>query len=155
MEFGKELRVADYLKAYNTTGKPPLPCPTLPTDARERMKLGLPPLFKPHVELGPQAPSSSAISDPNVLGGTSGGGKARSIPDAGSLPAVQSFQPVSVWGPGSAAEVYQSIASQPEFLCFSHEVWSITILCPSCSFLFHGTKGTQICSTLTPTGTPL
>ncbi|KAK0477042.1 hypothetical protein IW261DRAFT_302843 [Armillaria novae-zelandiae] len=43
----EEVRVDDYLKAYSTTGKPPAPCPQIPTAPHERVTLGLPPLFEP------------------------------------------------------------------------------------------------------------
>jgi len=112
----EELRVADYLKALVATGKPPLPCPPLPTSEHERMALGLLPLFKPHVEVGPSA--LGTVSSPDSLDGSrSGGGSTRSILDPESLPAIHIFQVVK----GEAGELYQSLASQPEFLNFSHE----------------------------------
>ncbi len=43
----KELRVADYLKAYTATGRPPVPPPVLPANAAARAALHLPPLFAP------------------------------------------------------------------------------------------------------------
>ncbi|KAK0200741.1 hypothetical protein DFS33DRAFT_1072729 [Desarmillaria ectypa] len=43
----EEVRIDDYLKAYSTTGQPPVPCPQIPTALHERTTLGLPPLFEP------------------------------------------------------------------------------------------------------------
>ncbi|KAF8910789.1 hypothetical protein CPB85DRAFT_667640 [Mucidula mucida] len=43
----EELRVADYLKAYTATGRPPVPPPALPANAAARAALHLPPLFAP------------------------------------------------------------------------------------------------------------
>ncbi|KAK0457061.1 uncharacterized protein EV420DRAFT_1644209 [Desarmillaria tabescens] len=43
----EEVRIDNYLKAYTTTGHPPLPCPQIPTAPHERAALGLPPLFEP------------------------------------------------------------------------------------------------------------
>ncbi|EGO00562.1 hypothetical protein SERLA73DRAFT_133491, partial [Serpula lacrymans var. lacrymans S7.3] len=43
----EELRVQDYLKAYTTTGRPPVPCPQEPTTESSRTALGLPRLFQP------------------------------------------------------------------------------------------------------------
>ncbi|KAF9016104.1 hypothetical protein BDZ89DRAFT_415563 [Hymenopellis radicata] len=43
----EELRVADYLKAYTATGRPPVPPPALPAKAAARAALNLPPLFEP------------------------------------------------------------------------------------------------------------
>ncbi|KAK1228840.1 hypothetical protein PQX77_008107 [Marasmius sp. AFHP31] len=43
----EEVRIDDYLKAYQTTGRPPPPCPEEPKLPAERAALGLPPLFEP------------------------------------------------------------------------------------------------------------
>ncbi|KIK58103.1 hypothetical protein GYMLUDRAFT_706839 [Collybiopsis luxurians FD-317 M1] len=43
----EEVRIDDYLRAYQSTGRPPLPCPQDPLDAQERAARGLPPLFQP------------------------------------------------------------------------------------------------------------
>ena len=47
----QELRIADYIKAYMTTGRPPAPVPQEPADPTARASLELPPLFQPHVDL--------------------------------------------------------------------------------------------------------
>jgi len=47
----QELRIADYIKAYMTTGRPPAPVPQEPVDPAARTGLGLPLLFQPHVDL--------------------------------------------------------------------------------------------------------
>ncbi|KIY70144.1 hypothetical protein CYLTODRAFT_488297 [Cylindrobasidium torrendii FP15055 ss-10] len=43
----EEVRVADYLKAYQTNGLPPPPCPEIPADPAERAALNLPPILIP------------------------------------------------------------------------------------------------------------
>ncbi|KAF5378990.1 hypothetical protein D9757_009124 [Collybiopsis confluens] len=43
----EEVRIDDYLLAYQTTGKPPQPCPQEPVSTQERAARGLPPLFEP------------------------------------------------------------------------------------------------------------
>ncbi|KAJ3792811.1 hypothetical protein GGU11DRAFT_812330 [Lentinula aff. detonsa] len=53
----EEVRIDDYLLAYQTTGKPPLPCPQEPVLTHERAARGLPPLFEP-------TPIPSSSSDP-------------------------------------------------------------------------------------------
>ncbi|GBE80825.1 hypothetical protein BKA93DRAFT_230678 [Sparassis latifolia] len=54
----EELRVEDYIHAYEKTGKPPAPCPQVPTDDAERATLGLPPLFKPRTVVPPEFPET-------------------------------------------------------------------------------------------------
>ncbi|TFK71070.1 hypothetical protein BDN72DRAFT_838168 [Pluteus cervinus] len=46
----EELRMEDYLTAYQATGRPPQPCPEQPTDDAQRRALGLPPVFQPFPE---------------------------------------------------------------------------------------------------------
>ncbi|KNZ79530.1 hypothetical protein J132_09258 [Termitomyces sp. J132] len=43
----EELRVDDYIRAYNATGRGPPPCPQTPADSVSRARAGLPPLFEP------------------------------------------------------------------------------------------------------------
>lgn len=47
----QELRIADYIKAYTTTGSPPAPSPPEPVDASTRISLELPLLFQPYTEV--------------------------------------------------------------------------------------------------------
>ena len=47
----QEVRIADYIKAYMTAGRPPAPVPQEPVDPTARTSLGLPLLFQPHVDL--------------------------------------------------------------------------------------------------------
>jgi hypothetical protein len=47
----QELRIADYIKAYTTTGRPPAPVPQEPADPTARASLELPLLFQPHIDL--------------------------------------------------------------------------------------------------------
>ncbi|KAF9784049.1 hypothetical protein BJ322DRAFT_1068401 [Thelephora terrestris] len=47
----EELRIADYIKAYTTTGRPPAPVSQEPVDPAARATLDLPLLFQPHVDL--------------------------------------------------------------------------------------------------------
>lgn len=96
----EEFRVEDYIKAYQTTGRPPQPCPQEPTDELQRKALNLPPLFKPK-RIGLEDPSTErkpAIVDPN------------------ELPSGQEFRLYSNGG-----ENYHAICCMPEYEKFSHE----------------------------------
>ncbi|THH15610.1 hypothetical protein EUX98_g9437 [Antrodiella citrinella] len=96
----EEQRIQDYLKAFQTTGRPPLPVPETPTDATQRLALGLPPLFEPYVE----KPIVNVV-------------KLEDTPEA------QVFRPMKMdEGAGSSSQVvFQTIVMQKEFCYFSHE----------------------------------
>lgn len=98
----QEQRIQDYVKAYQTSGRPPQPVPQTPTDAGERLTLGLPPLFEPYVE-------------------QPGGTIVQNLTD---LPEAQLFTPVRIEGdpPGSGIVVFHNIVLQKEFCHFSTEV---------------------------------
>lgn len=102
----QEQRTSDYLKSYQTVGKPPQPVPDTPSGKAERLALGLPPLFEPLVEVA-------------------GAGVALNLAD---LPEVQVFVPSRLEGSSSGPEadsgtaIYESISLQKEFCHFSFEV---------------------------------
>jgi len=123
----EECRVADYSKAYQTTGRPPLPCPQQPTNPTERVALGLPPLFEPYVEqpgapnLTPVASTSSTAPAVTAPTPSSGPSITATVTDINDIPQVQVFQPTTIRGDTSEAGQYQSIVLRPEFAHFSFE----------------------------------
>jgi hypothetical protein len=111
----KEIRTQDYLSAYSTTGRPPIPVPQDPAGERERVALGLPPLFEPHLEVFGSEPTTPAhAKSPSTL--TFGAVKA--VTEPSQLPKVHVFQPLA----SSDGETYYSMSALPEFKFFSHEV---------------------------------
>ncbi|KII95479.1 hypothetical protein PLICRDRAFT_693684 [Plicaturopsis crispa FD-325 SS-3] len=99
----EEFRIDDYIKAYSTTGRPPAPCPPLPSGERERIALGLPPLFRP-------TPVKATDEDSN----TAANGPA----DGSSLPATQLYHTLAS-NPGG--DVWHTITVQSEYSNYSHE----------------------------------
>ncbi|KAH9485855.1 hypothetical protein JR316_0002770 [Psilocybe cubensis] len=65
----EEVRIEDYIKAYQTTGRPPLPVPQEPVDEFQRKTLNLPPLFKPYSPSGPSNPflKQATITNPQDI----------------------------------------------------------------------------------------
>ncbi|KZT01470.1 uncharacterized protein LAESUDRAFT_763726 [Laetiporus sulphureus 93-53] len=112
----EERRVADYIKAYTTTGKPPAPCPTVPTDPARRATMGLPPLFEPYSEVV----SSSDSGMTSGSAATSANVSISALPSSSGIPDVQVWHPVRISG-DALGGVFQSIAAQPEFSSFSFE----------------------------------
>ena len=102
----KELRVQDYLNAYQSTGKPPLPCPQSPDTPTAREALGLAPLFVATVVPVPV----------DNLGGTNSNAPATLPAD---LPANHEFRPTK---PAAGAERFESLSAQTLYSHFSHEV---------------------------------
>lgn len=102
--FFQEFRIDDYIKAYSTTGRPPAPCPPLPSGERERIAVGLPPLFRP-------TPVKATDEDSN----TAANGPA----DGSSLPATQLYHTLAS-NPGG--DVWHTITVQSEYSNYSHEV---------------------------------
>ncbi|KAL0948984.1 hypothetical protein HGRIS_009084 [Hohenbuehelia grisea] len=98
----EEVRVQDYLKAYTSTGRPPVPVPQEPTSAHARLAQGLPPLWKPYIEELPG------------LGASGAGGAAATSPE--SLPQVQRCEALPLLG-----EVMQSITMRSPYNHFSFE----------------------------------
>ncbi|KAJ4480247.1 hypothetical protein J3R30DRAFT_3370995 [Lentinula aciculospora] len=100
----EEVRIDDYLLAYKTTGKPPLPCPQEPVLAHERAARRLPPLFQPTVL---PAHSTSEVSTGNN----------------DSLPEWQLFAETrSSSGPGSLTmDKLQSITAAEQYAGLSFE----------------------------------
>jgi len=103
----QEVRIEDYIRAYQATGRPPPPCPQEPSDESQRKLLNLPPLFKP------QSPSSTGTPDPPM---DSAGAKVR-ILNPSELPRGQEFRVHSNTG-----EKYQCISAMPEYANFCQEV---------------------------------
>ena len=102
----QEQRIQDYIKAYQTTGRPPQPVPSTPAGASERLALGLPPLFEPYVD---QITTGAILT-------------------LEALPEVQTFTPSKLEGETASSgrqEEYQNIVLQKEFYHFSPEVSSL------------------------------
>ncbi|KAF8160389.1 hypothetical protein K438DRAFT_2025827 [Mycena galopus ATCC 62051] len=123
----EEVRIADYLASYRSTGRPPPPCPPYPPDPAARAAQGLPPLFVPAPFPGTAGPSTSAAGAASIfgpgstLGGSAAGTSASAITDPARLPLPQTFvAPVPV-GTGSEPESFTSIAAAPEYAHWSHE----------------------------------
>ncbi|KAF8652618.1 hypothetical protein AX16_004307 [Volvariella volvacea WC 439] len=87
----EEVRIEDYIKAYSTTGRPPMPCPQTPTSDTERISQGLPLLFRPYPE------SQMSVSHLD-------------------LQASQPYTTVK-----EADETFESICCVPGFRTYSHE----------------------------------
>ncbi|KIK93001.1 hypothetical protein PAXRUDRAFT_829431 [Paxillus rubicundulus Ve08.2h10] len=105
----EEIRVHDYLQAYQATGRPPLPVPQSPDTPKARANLGLPPLFVP-IEIHLAAEHSGVTSSTS----------AAPITNPSELPANQAFQSTK-----SALDgCLWSIAAQTLYSHFSHEVCS-------------------------------
>ncbi|KAJ3893653.1 hypothetical protein GG344DRAFT_63587 [Lentinula edodes] len=101
----EEVRVDDYLLAYQTTGKPPLPCPQEPVLPHLRAARGLPPLFQPTVTTNSstEAPTTNELQN--------------------SLPEWQLFvETKSASGPGSSLmDKLQSITAAEQYAGFNFE----------------------------------
>ncbi|KAJ6493242.1 hypothetical protein C8R45DRAFT_1212649 [Mycena sanguinolenta] len=128
----EEVRIADYLTSYRSTGRGPPPCPPYPTEPAARAAQGLPPLFVPAPFPGSAttspfggAPASSPFGVGGGIGGSAGASTstASTITDPARLPLPQVFAaPVAVGGAGgSERESFTSIASAPEYAHWSHE----------------------------------
>jgi len=102
----------DYIKAYQTTGRPPFPVLQEPTDELQRKALNLPPLFQPQNPrtLGASS-SSSPFKPPAIVTNT------EKIVDPVKLPAGQEFRLHS-----SSDEKYATITCMPMYEGFSVEV---------------------------------
>ncbi|KAM6502971.1 hypothetical protein JOM56_002948 [Amanita muscaria] len=130
----EEVRVLDYLRLYQLTGRPPQPCPVEPLGDVARAALGLPPHFKPwpyaphtlplasrathvpgqHNPLIPAPhPQPAAVrpADPYALTMEP---VMRLRPE--ELPRVQVFTPVTVEG-----QRLESIVASPTFAWYSFE----------------------------------
>ena len=99
----KELRIQDYLTAYQATARPPAPCPQSPDTPNARAALGLAPLFVPTAVPVP-VDTLSATNTANA---------------PAALPANHEFRPTkSTVG----SERFESLAAQTPYSHFSHEV---------------------------------
>ncbi|TFK33526.1 hypothetical protein BDQ12DRAFT_690963 [Crucibulum laeve] len=98
----EEVRIDDYIKAYTTTGQPPVPCPQLPEGDAERQALVLPPLFKPYTVASVSGEAPAATH--------------HRIVDPSEIPPAQAFHMTIADG-----ESYQSISCMSGLTGFSHE----------------------------------
>ncbi|KAI0365075.1 hypothetical protein BV20DRAFT_973634 [Pilatotrama ljubarskyi] len=105
----EERRFLDYLHAYQTTGRPPPPCPPVPTDPKQRAALGLPQLFEPLVEGQPLTNGVATTSSSSTAG-----------PAAAPNLLAQAFVPPKVQEYGSDA-YFHSIVAQQEYSTYSFE----------------------------------
>ncbi|PPR05626.1 hypothetical protein CVT24_002812, partial [Panaeolus cyanescens] len=132
--FNQEVRIEDYISAYQTTGRPPAPCPPEPTDVNARKALNLPPLFVPHqmTASGPQPvtlPSDSSSAFNFSSGASTGSALALPTPtkpkitNPAEIPAAQEFTPKVIPGASSSGgnETFQSMSGMDEYLFFSLE----------------------------------
>ena len=115
----QEVRVMDYLRFFQTTGRPPPPCPDEPSDDLQRAALGLPPRFTPWKD--PTAPLPTQQPMPHVP----------IPPPIGSM-----FDPTTNYSPERLAqiqvhaplrvgtEVYENISCTHKFAWYSVEVCS-------------------------------
>jgi len=121
----EENRMADYLKAYQATGRPPQPCPQQPTAPSERIALGLPPLFEPYVETPGAAvtPVASTSTAPTITAPThSESTITPTVTDIKDVPSVQVFQPSAIRVSETRTMCYHhNIVCQPEYAHFSTE----------------------------------
>ena len=133
----QEIRVEDYIRSYQSTGRPPIPVPQEPADERERKALNLPPLFKPQTNItllatgvtGNASSSTPSSMLSSTLGSTSTTSLLASllpntttpakprIVNAVDIPVGQEFRTHIL-----AAEKYQTIVCMPEYEGFSSEV---------------------------------
>ncbi|KAF7790938.1 hypothetical protein EIP86_001897 [Pleurotus ostreatoroseus] len=119
----EELRIADYIRAYSTTGHPPQPCPREPFDKAQRERLGLPPHMEPHVEVDsiPAPPSECAAAALLVLNVEASTPTGPPPTDIAALPEVQTFKRTPDASEGGREVYLQSIACQHTFQNFSPE----------------------------------
>ncbi|KIM36889.1 hypothetical protein M413DRAFT_448821 [Hebeloma cylindrosporum] len=101
----EEVRIEDYIRAYQATGRPPPPCPQEPADETQRKLLNLPPLFKPQTSL-------TSPPDPTMEGAATN----LAILDPSQLPRGQEFRVYS-----NAGEKYHCISAMPEYANFCQE----------------------------------
>ena len=123
----QEIRIDDYLKAYQSTGRPPQPCPQQPEDESQRTSLSLPPLFKPRPirNFSTSATTSSSLLPFGTVNRTGNSttdvqqlqSAAARIINPVELPPGQEFRLLSANG-----EKYHCISCMPEYTNFSQEV---------------------------------
>lgn len=111
----QERRVLDYLNAYRSTGRPPVPCPPQPTDPAQRAALGYPPLFQPYIGVEGAPPPGPGVN-------VNGAGPSASTSTTGVVDFVaQVFRPTVTTEFGTSAR-FQSLVAQPEYSGYSPEV---------------------------------
>jgi len=118
----EELRIDDYLKAYQSTGRPPQPCPQQPEDESQRTSLNLPPLFKPRPIRNSTLVTTTTSLLPFGTANRTGNSTdvqldlAARITNPAELPTAQEFRLLSANG-----EKYHCISCMPEYTNFSQE----------------------------------
>ncbi|KAK7057905.1 hypothetical protein R3P38DRAFT_2843581 [Favolaschia claudopus] len=116
----EEVRISDYLTSYRSTGRPPPPCPTYPSDPAARAAQGMPPLFVPAPFPGAPSTSTSASTAPTSLF-ASGAASTSAITDPTRLPLPQVFSEATAVTTGAERESFASIAMAPEYRHWSPE----------------------------------
>lgn len=109
--------MADYIAAYQSTGRPPVPVPQLPADATARAALGLPPLFAPQPVASTSTSTSTSALGSAVSSSLAGALGPQKIVRSADLPPAQEFRLRA-----ADAERYHAISCMPEYEFFSHEV---------------------------------
>lgn len=118
----KETRIDDYIKAYQSTGRPPQPCPQQPENEQQRASLNLPPLFKPRPISNSTLATTSSLLPFGTVNRTGNSTDvqldlAAIITNPAELPPGQEFRLLSANG-----EKYDCISCMPEYTNFSQEV---------------------------------
>ncbi|KAI0074873.1 hypothetical protein K474DRAFT_1773719 [Panus rudis PR-1116 ss-1] len=129
----EEQRIRDYIHAYQTTGRPPLPVPQVPTNPQDRKALGLPPLFEPHIEVSTGPLSSLSSNPPSLItpasstlvlsssSSLSAPASASAFVDPRQIPEVQKFATTRVNDGANGEFLGECISLHPMYRNFSHE----------------------------------
>ncbi|KAI0785738.1 hypothetical protein C8Q75DRAFT_307611 [Abortiporus biennis] len=125
----EEQRIEDYLIAYRSSGRPPAPVPQEPPGVEQRRKLGLPPLFQPHIEVGQSSPLPSrplitpiASLPPIITPIITPKRSEPMITDLNAIPAVQVFTSFIEKEENTNEMIhYQCIVCDPKYSHFSVE----------------------------------
>ncbi|EKM53688.1 uncharacterized protein PHACADRAFT_148445 [Phanerochaete carnosa HHB-10118-sp] len=113
----EEIRIRDYITAYQTTGHTPQPIPAEPANPAERARLGLPPLWVPYSEVN-GVPVPLDMQTMQSIRSAS----RRSPSDHTAIPEVQVFASAPVLNEVGQPQYMQSIVCQHPFSAFSSEV---------------------------------
>ncbi|KAF7324528.1 hypothetical protein MKEN_00493500 [Mycena kentingensis (nom. inval.)] len=114
----EEVRMQDYLKAYQTTGRPPPPVPQYPADATSRTAQGLPPLFVPAPFPDAGGATTTSLFGATTAASTPSTSSAPAITDPAKLPIAQTFTPLVQMNQGER-ETYMTISVAAEYANWS------------------------------------